>query len=117
MKLKIKLSIMVIAIVAVIVTGIAVLLLREASSISLNLSMESVTNLLGKEIAYWKGREDSHIRALSTLSTIMEDFQNIEISGRRDQFDNMLRGALLANDSWILTYSIWRPNALDGMDA
>ncbi|MCL2184500.1 MAG: methyl-accepting chemotaxis protein [Treponema sp.] len=116
MKLKFKLSIMVIAIVAVIVTGIAILLLREATNISIELSTESLTNLLGRESAYWKGREDSHIRALDTLGAIMEDYESIPAATRRDQFDSMLRGALLENDSWVLTYSIWKPNVLDGMD-
>jgi len=117
MKLKVKLSLMQIAIVAVIVTGIAILLLREATNISLELSMESQTNLLDREVNYWKGREDSHIRALNILGAIMEDYEAIPAETRRDQFDSMLRGALLENDSWILTYSIWKPNALDGMDA
>jgi len=108
---------MVIAIVAVIVTGIAILLLEEASSISLNLSMESLTHLLEREVTYWKGREDSHIRALNTMAAIMQDYQNIDQEDRRNQFDSMLRGALIENESWILTYSIWKPNALDGMDA
>jgi len=117
MKLKIKLSIIVIGIVAVIVTGIALLLLREATKISINLSMENLTHMLERETAYWKGREDGHVRALNTLGAIMEDYENIPAQDRRNQFDNMLRGALLENDSWILTYSIWKPDALDNMDA
>ena len=117
MKLKFRLSIMVIAIVAVIVTGIAVLLLREASSISQELSMKSITHLLERETIYWKGREEGHLRALHTLASVMEDFQSIDAADRRNQFDSMLRGALIENDSWILTYSVWKPNALDNMDA
>ena len=72
MKLKFKLSLLVIAIVTVIVTGIAMLLLREASAISMDLSLRSIENLAGEKAAYLKGREDSHIRALYTLSHIME---------------------------------------------
>jgi len=116
MKLKIKLSLMVIAIVAVIVTGIAVLLLREASDISLKLSMKSLSHTLDNVITYWTGRENSHIRALSTLGSVMEDFESFSAETRRDQFDSMLKGALLENDAWVLTYAIFKPNALDGMD-
>jgi len=116
MKLKVKLSLMVIAIVAVIVTGIAVLLLREASDISLKLNMKSLTHTLDNVITYWTGRENSHIRALSTLGAVMEDFESLPAETRRDQFDSMLKGALLENDAWVLTYAIFKPNALDGMD-
>jgi len=117
MKLKFKLSIMVIAIVAVIVTGIAVLLLREAANISLDLSMENLERTIEREVNYWKGREDGHILALNTLSAIMEDFESLPVETRRDQLDSMLKGALLENERWGLTYSIWKPNALDGMDS
>ena len=72
MKLKFKLSLMMIAIMAVVVAGIAALLLREASDISMDLSLRSIENLAGEKAAYLKGREDSHIRALYTLSHIME---------------------------------------------
>ncbi|MDR0463790.1 MAG: hypothetical protein LBG94_01595, partial [Treponema sp.] len=117
MKLKFKLSIMVIAIVAVIVTGIAVLLLREAANISIDLSMENLERTIEREVNYWKGREDGHILALNTLSAIMEDFESLPVETRRDQLDSMLKGALLENERWGLTYSIWKPNALDGMDS
>jgi len=117
MKLKLKLSLMVIAIVAVIVTGIAALLLREASNISLKLSLENLERTLEREVNYWKGREDSHLLALGTISAIMEDFESLPAETRRDQFDSMLKGALLENERWGLVYSIWKPNALDGMDS
>ena len=116
MKLKFKLSLMVIAIVAVIVTGIAVLLLREASKISIELSMNSLEHMLEREVNYWKGREDGHLLALNTLSAIMEDYESLPAETRRDQFDSLLKGALIENERWGLTYSIWMPNALDGMD-
>jgi len=116
MKLKFKLSLMVIAIVAVIVTGIAMLLLREASNISLELSLNNLKHMLEREVNYWKGREEGHILALNTLSAIMEDFESLPAETRRDQFDSMLKGALIENERWGLAYSIWLPNALDGMD-
>jgi len=117
LKLKLKLSLMVIAIVAVIVTGIAALLLREASNISNRLSMKSLRHTLENVITYWEGRENSHIRALSTLGAVMEDFESLPAETRRDQFDSMLKGALLENNAWVMTYSIWKPNALDGRDS
>jgi methyl-accepting chemotaxis protein len=117
MKIKLKLSIIMVAIVAVIVTGIAVLLLREAGRITLNSSIGSLTHMLEREVNFWKGREDANIRVLYTLGAVMEDYESIPVGARRDQFDSMLRGVLADNESWVLAYSIWKPNALDGMDA
>ena len=117
MKLKIKLTIVVILIVLVIVAGVSILLLNAAVNISLDLAMQSLDHQVEREVNYWKGREDSHIRALNTLASVMEDFENIDPTDRRNMFDNMLYGVLRDNDSWVLAYSIWKPNALDGMDA
>ncbi|MCL1929188.1 MAG: methyl-accepting chemotaxis protein [Treponema sp.] len=116
MKLKFKLSLMMIAIVVVIVAGIAGLLLNEASDISMDLSLRSIENLAGEQAAFLKGREDSHIRALRTIANIFEDYEYMPVEIRRDQYDHMLESTLASNPSWELVYTIWKPNALDGMD-
>ena len=117
MKLKFKLSIMVIAILAVVVTGIAILLLREASDISLNLSLRAMKNLAQEQAMYWKGREDGRLLVLRSLSDIMADYERLPPESRRDQFDNMLLGSLTATPEIIQFYTVWKPNAVDGMDS
>ncbi|MCL1812299.1 MAG: methyl-accepting chemotaxis protein [Treponema sp.] len=117
MKIRLKLSLITIVIVAVIVTGIAVLLLREASDISIELSLRDIQHLAEGKADYWKGREDGNIRALRTLSEVMEDFEYLPPEIRRDQYDHILQSVLESNPTWELVYSIWKPNALDGMDA
>jgi methyl-accepting chemotaxis protein len=117
MKIKFKLSIIVIAIVAVIVTTITILVISESTKISRSLTLNGLDRLLGQETIYWKGREEAHLRALDTIAGVMENFESIPAETRRDQYDNMLRGLLDKNASWVLTYSIWKPNALDGMDS
>ena len=117
MKIRFKLSIIVIVIVAIIVTGIAVLLLREASNISVELSLRDIRHLAEGKADYWKGREDGNIRALHTLSDVMEDYEYMPAEIRRDQYDHMLESTLASNTTWELIYTIWKPNALDGMDA
>ncbi|MCL1815297.1 MAG: methyl-accepting chemotaxis protein [Treponema sp.] len=117
MKIKFKLSLLMIAVVAVIAAGLAMLLLREASKISMDLSLRSIENLAGEQAVYLQGREDGHIRALRTLSEVMEDYEYLPAEIRRDQYDHILQSVLASNPSWELIYSIWKPNALDGMDA
>ncbi|MDR0313801.1 MAG: methyl-accepting chemotaxis protein [Treponema sp.] len=117
MKLKFKFSILVIAIVAVVATGIAVLLLRQASSISMNLSLRGIEILAGHRAEYWKGREDGFIRVLHTLSNIMEDYEDVPVETRRDRFDSMLLGVFESEMAMTAVYTVWKPNAVDGMDA
>ncbi|MDR2716626.1 MAG: hypothetical protein LBB89_00975, partial [Treponema sp.] len=117
MKIKIKLSLMVIAIVAVIVTVVAVVLLREASGISVNLSKRSINFLAAHRAEYWKGREDGFLQTLYATAGIMKDYEDIPVAERRDRFDAMLLSVLTSNPNFYLTWSTWKPNALDGMDS
>ena len=117
MKIKIKLSLMVIAIVAVIVTTVAVVLLRQASGISMNLSIRGLEYLAKEQATYWDGREDSYIKQLTGIADIMGEYETISAQDRRDQYDNMLRATLNNNSNFARIFSIWKPNAIDGMDS
>jgi methyl-accepting chemotaxis protein len=89
------------------------LLLRQASNISIELSLRGLDYLASEQATYWQGREEGHIRSLRTLADIMEDYEDIPEGERRDRFDSMLLATLDSNPSWSLIYSIWRPDILD----
>lgn len=116
MKIKLKLSLLVIIIMAVAVAGLAVLILRQASAISTDLSMRGIKNLAGQRAEYWKGNEDGYIRVLRTLANIMSDYESLPPETRRDNFDAILQGTIEMEPDIINLYTVWRPNALDGMD-
>jgi len=117
MKLKIRLSILMIAIVAIVAGSLAVILLMQASSISQDLSMRSVSYLLGEQAASLKGREDTNLKLLHSLANIMGDYESVPVEERRDRFDSMLRSTVEAEDVLYQTYVVWKPNAVDGMDS
>jgi len=117
MKLKFKLSIMVIAIMVVVVTTVAVVLLMEASNISRAANLRGLLYMAKEQAQFWKGREDAYIRALTTLANVMNDYESIPADQRRDRYDDMLHSALEAEPNMITIYTIWKPNAIDGMDS
>jgi methyl-accepting chemotaxis protein len=117
MKIKLKLSLMVIAIVAVVAASIAILLLRRASGISLDLSIRGLEYLAKDQSTYLKGREDGYIRALHTLANVMSDYESLPAAERRDRFDDMLRSTISAEAVMYQAYTVWKPNAVDGMDS
>jgi len=117
MKLKFKLSIMVIAILTVVVAGVSLLLLTQASNISINLNREVMKFMSGEKAEYWKGRRDAHLRMISTLADIMSGYDEIPARERRDTFDRMLQGTLYAQSNVMQIYTVWLPDAVDGMDA
>jgi methyl-accepting chemotaxis protein len=116
MKIKLRLSLLVITIMAVVVTGIATILLRRASYVSLDLNMRGLEFLAGQQAEFWKGREDGYIRALHTLADVMSDYETLPKEERRDRYDGILKSALESEQNMVSLYMVWKPNAIDGMD-
>jgi len=117
MKLKAKLSLLVTAILVVVITGIAVLLVKEMSSMGRNLSIQNIKYLAADQATYWKGRQDGRLQALHILADVMGEYEDIPAEARRDRFDDIMKGVITANPFIIQLYSVFKPNALDGMDA
>jgi methyl-accepting chemotaxis protein len=117
MKIKFKLSIVVITIMAAVVAGITSLLLWQSSKNALELSLRSQEHLTNSRVEFWKGREDGLIRTLNTLANVLGDYESIKPEERRDKFDTMLMSAFKQEPLMTVLYTVWNPNALDGMDA
>jgi methyl-accepting chemotaxis protein len=60
---------------------------------------------------------DLYMDAARTLAEVMGQYEHIEAATRRDFFNMLLRGYMEAHPEVIDIYSVWEPNALDGMDA
>ena len=117
MKLKLKLSILVIAILIVVVTALSILMLTRSSSIVVETNLKVIEFLSGQEAEYWKGRQDARFSMLNTLAEIMGDYQEIDVLERRNFFDNMMTGVMTSRPEYLQLYTVWKPDAIDGMDA
>ncbi|MCL2215209.1 MAG: methyl-accepting chemotaxis protein [Treponema sp.] len=117
MKLKIKLSILVIAILIAIVAGLSIIMLTQASDIVIDLNLKIIEFLSGEKAEFWKGRQDTHFSMLNSLAEIMSDYEVISPEERRDFFDNMIKGIMTSRPEYLQLYTVWKPNAVDGLDA
>jgi len=115
--IKFKLSVIMIAIVVIVAGGIAVLQLKQASSVSMRLSVRGLEYLAGQQAAYWKGREETFLNKLHGIADIMGDFETVRAADRRDTFDRILLTTLNNNPDFVGIFSVWKPNALDNRDA
>jgi hypothetical protein len=84
MKIKMKLSLIVIVIVVVVAGGLAVILLRQASGISMNMSIGRMAYLNDQQATYWEGRENVNIKVLNSLANLMGDYESVP-AGERDR--------------------------------
>ena len=117
MKIKFKLSLMVGAIVAGALALTAVLAVSQSAQISLNLSKQSIDYLTSQQAEFLKGRLDRYTQVLRTVANIMADYEALEVDTRRDRFDSMLLGTFTSEPNLYSIYTVWKPNAIDGMDA
>jgi len=117
MKLKFRLSIIVIAIVVAIAGSVAVILLQQASSISMTLSIRGLNFVGDEQASYWKGREDRYFEVIRTLASIMSQYESVPLEQRRDRYDDIMLAALNSQPSIVRIACIWKPNAVDGMDS
>jgi len=113
MKIKVKLTLMGAAMIAVVAVALTILLVNQASGISMDLSIESMLNLADREAEYWDGRINGHIRALRTLADVMSGYESYETQNRRDIFDEMIRGVMASQEVFFEIGTVWRPNAID----
>jgi methyl-accepting chemotaxis protein len=116
MKIKIKLSLIVIIIMTVVVAAVAVLLLRQASEISRRLSTDKISYLADMQAAYWEGRENRYMEVIRTVAATMSDYEDVPVAERRDRYDDLLLSAMKSQPNFVRIASVWKPNALDGMD-
>ena len=117
MKIKFKLSIIVIIIMAVVVSGVAILLLREASNISIELSRRSITYLARQRAEIWRGRVNGYIQVLHATASLMGEYENIPTELRRDRCDDILLATLKSQPDFVRIATVWKPNAIDDMDS
>ncbi|MDR1838295.1 MAG: methyl-accepting chemotaxis protein, partial [Treponema sp.] len=117
MKLNFKLSLIVIAIVVVIVVAVAVVLIVRMSSLTIGLNTDALKYIGDGQANYWAQRQIGRLNRLDAVSDVFADYKNIEITNRRTQFDSILEATLDANPDMTNVYTVWKANALDGMDA
>ncbi|MDR3303235.1 MAG: methyl-accepting chemotaxis protein [Treponema sp.] len=117
MKIKIRLSITVMVIVLIVVAALSTVLLTISSNMALELSVESATRLAQQQASYWQGREEGYIRVIRTVASFMGEYRNIPVEERRSRLNNVMKWALDGEKNMAGIYSVWKPNALDEMDA
>jgi methyl-accepting chemotaxis protein len=108
---------MVIAIIAIVAGSIAVIQLRQAAEISMDSNRLIVKDLTTTQAEMWKGKLNTYLEAVRTIATIMSGYEDIPAEERRDRFDQMLLSVLESESDFVRIFSIWKPNALDGMDS
>ena len=117
MKLKFKLSMLVISIMLAVVGGLSYYQLRVSSRIILNMAKTDIDHLAYSQVQYLESMFKSDVRLLTTLAGIFARYEDFPAAERRERFASMIRTTLEREPHMVVLNSIWRPMALDGLDA
>jgi len=102
--------------VILIICVITVLLIR-ANSLQRRTVEESIFNLAGQTANEVQTIYLTYYDIVRTTSQIMKNYKNIEVDQRRAFINNIMLEILDSNPTLLNIYSLWKPDALDGMDA
>jgi methyl-accepting chemotaxis protein len=103
-------------IMVIVIIGIIVLLLQQAFKISINSNLRNMEHLTYSNAEFNKNWEDGCFKVLYALANRMGDYETIKAEERRDRYDELLKSTLEAESQMLLLFTVWRPNAIDGMD-
>ncbi len=112
-----KLNVLVISICC---TGIALLsgfTYYRSSSLQRATAMENAQNLTEKYARQIESEIETVMDEARTLAGVMEQYERVEVSKRRELYNSLLKGLLEKNKDYLGIWTCWEPNALDGADA
>ncbi|MDR1867176.1 MAG: methyl-accepting chemotaxis protein [Treponema sp.] len=110
---------LVITIVGLNILGISILvgiILRLSYVQTSNFITNEITSIAqsgAKDITIWL---EIYLDTSRTLAQIMGDYEQITVEERRSVFNIMLEAVCRDNPEMLAVWTIWEPNALDGLD-
>ena len=111
---------LVIMILALILSGTGILLgtvLYSAQKQITALTSNKLDNLAGNEAAKLGLWLESSFSVARSLAQSMETYEEIELEQRRFFYNLLLKQLTVANPEIAAVWTVWEPNALDGLDA
>ncbi|MDR2194134.1 MAG: methyl-accepting chemotaxis protein [Treponema sp.] len=117
MKLQLRLTLIMSIMSVSMIFIIAVVFLYRARSMQSDSSMENLQNIAGMTAKDIERHFEGYMDTITTLSQIMNSFQDVAVNERRDNYNGTMYGVLESNPSFVSIYTAWKPNALDGLDS
>ncbi|NLE00024.1 MAG: methyl-accepting chemotaxis protein [Fibrobacter sp.] len=109
-----------IIIISICCTGVALLAgftYYRSSSLQRATALENAQNLTEKYARQIEAWIESVMDEARTLAGILEQYESVDVSIRRELYSSMLKGLLEKNKDYLGIWTCWEPNALDGADA
>jgi len=100
----------------VLVATVVTALLTQATALQRRTTEEGVINIAEMTALEVQSHFLSYYNLIYNLAQIMANYETFNANQRRHIFDEIMYGAFTSDFSFWNVYSIWKPNALDGLD-
>jgi methyl-accepting chemotaxis protein len=103
--------------ILVIITSISGILLFQARRLQereAKATLESLTGVYAGEVY---ARYQHYYDAITYLSQIMNDFEQINPEERRSRYNNMLHAIFVENPEFVGLFTVWKPGSIDNLEA
>ncbi|MDR2313316.1 MAG: methyl-accepting chemotaxis protein [Spirochaetaceae bacterium] len=118
MKLRYRLIIIVLSIVVASGLALSVILVGLASSMQMDTALESQERLAAEQARVIQMRYESYLRIAQTLADAMADYDEANLGGQRNRFDQFIRSIVLSNERVAGIFAVFKPDTIDpGLDA
>jgi methyl-accepting chemotaxis protein len=113
-----KKIILVVAILNIAGIGILALIIMQRTRAEFSRVMDDSTATLAEQYSREiQVKLEVYLATVRAIGQVMEEYENLDVGGRRFLFDIFLQGVAERNPDIIGVWSGWEPNALDGMDS
>jgi len=118
-KIKLMWRILLLIGLPIVITFVLVIVLATTSFVTREKenAAELVDYLASTYAQEIKADLDVAMDAVRTIAQIFENFENMALNERRNNFNFILKSALEKNKDFLGVWTCWEPNALDGMDS
>jgi len=116
MKISFKLTVILIALSLFSIVSVGIVLLTRSRAIVFDLSEKYASAKAMESAAVVSGLFETNCSAVVAASNIMEQYQALAASNRRNLFNVILQGILEENPELIAVWCLWEPNVLEGND-
>ena len=116
MKIGLKLSVIMVALGLFAIALVSITLLIRSRTSIIDLSeqyAQSMAHDSAMDIGNYLG---TYLEKLDVVADIMEQYQNIVLTNRRNMFNIILEGMVAKNSGIIAAWCVWEPDILEGDD-
>ncbi|MDR2534580.1 MAG: methyl-accepting chemotaxis protein [Treponema sp.] len=117
MKLNIRLTLINGGITIILIATISVVILWRSSILQREAAEENMKNLAGSTAKDIRSRYQTYMDVARTLAQIMNSYESVDLQLRRLRYNETMAGVLESNPNFVGIYTVWKPNALDNLDA